>query len=90
MYVFLLLLLITYQDDLEAKHIKTETINKLPYGKIKHEGVIFSTYTSLIASQRGGSKSKKLSTRLHQIVNWCGGKDFDGCILLGTSTCKYV
>lgn len=40
------------------------------------KGVIFSTYSSLI----GESHSKgKYSTRLQQIVHWCG-EDFDGVV----------
>lgn len=41
------------------------------------EGVLFSTYAMLASS--GGSKSK--NSRLDQIVAWCGGPDFDGCII---------
>ena len=72
------------QDDIHASDIASMPLNKLPYEKIQLEdGVIFATYSSLIASRI--SKSRR--TRLDQLVQWCGGKDFDGCILFG-STCS--
>ena len=38
-------------------------------------GVLFSTYSTLVSSAgRGGS-------RLNQIVAWCGGAAFDGCLV---------
>jgi hypothetical protein len=40
------------------------------------EGVLFSTYAMLASS--GGSRK---NTRLDQIVAWCGGATFDGCII---------
>lgn len=53
---------------------------KLPYGPIGiEEGVIFCTYSALIASKK--AESGKLR-RLDQLIAWCG-KKFDGCILLG-------
>ncbi|KAH3812323.1 hypothetical protein DPMN_140752 [Dreissena polymorpha] len=42
------------------------------------EGVVFSTYATLVSSvQRGGSGR----TRLQQLVDWCGGEQFDGCLI---------
>eukprot|EP01035_Chromulina_nebulosa_P031586 gene31586-42124_t len=65
-------------DDIYASDIASMPLNKLPYEKIKMEdGVIFATYSSLIAS----SLTKSRRTRLDQLVQWCGGRDFDGCIL---------
>lgn len=56
---------------------------QIKYGKIDskangniREGVIFSTYVSLISKQ-SGDKNK---TRLKQLVQWCG-PNFDGCII---------
>ena len=55
-------------------------LNKLPYSKIDsksvgvREGVVFSTYNSLIAS------SEKGRYRLQQLVQWCG-PGFDGLII---------
>ena len=56
-------------------------LNKLPYGKLDsksvgiREGVVFLTYSSLIAS------SEKGKSRLSQLVQWCGGRDFDGLVV---------
>ncbi|RYR31987.1 hypothetical protein Ahy_B01g056968 isoform I [Arachis hypogaea] len=55
-------------------------LNKLPYSKLSSksvgvkDGVVFSTYISLIAS------SDKGQSRLKQLVQWCGPK-FDGLII---------
>jgi hypothetical protein len=55
-------------------------LNKLPYTKLDSEkvgvmeGVIFLTYSSLIAS------SSKGRSRLQQLVQWCG-PEFDGLIV---------
>ncbi|CAB1115009.1 unnamed protein product [Ectocarpus sp. CCAP 1310/34] len=51
--------------------------NKHAYGTIRDgDGVMFLTYSSLVAANRDGK------SRLKQLLKWCGGKDFDGCILL--------
>nr|CAD1823189.1 unnamed protein product [Ananas comosus var. bracteatus] len=67
-------------DDVGATCVEVHALNKLPYSKldskavgIKH-GVVFSTYSSLIAS------SEKGRSRLQQLVQWCG-QDFDGLIV---------
>lgn len=50
-------------------------LNKLPYSKLDSksvgikEGVVFSTYSSLIASSERGR------SRLHQLVQWFGQSD---------------
>lgn len=55
-------------------------LNKLPYSKLEsksvgvREGVIFLTYSSLIASSDRGR------TRIQQLVQWCG-PGFDGLII---------
>ena len=55
-------------------------LNKLPYSKLDsksvgiREGVIFLTYSSLIAS------SEKGRSRLQQLVQWCG-PGFDGLLI---------
>lgn len=55
-------------------------LNKLSYSKLDskavgvREGVIFLTYSSLIASSANGR------SRLKQLVQWCG-KDYDGLIV---------
>lgn len=54
--------------------------NKLPYSKLDSrsvgikEGVVFLTYSSLIAS------SKKGRSRLQQLVQWCGA-GFDALLI---------
>lgn len=51
----------------------------MPYGKIEQQtGIIFSTYSSLISET--GKKRGKVSSRLDQLISWCG-PDFDGCLL---------
>ncbi|KNA16468.1 hypothetical protein SOVF_088760 isoform A [Spinacia oleracea] len=68
-------------DDVGATAIEVHALNKLPYGKLDsksvgiREGVMFSTYSSLIAS------SEKGKSRLSQLVQWCGGRDFDGLVI---------
>ena len=37
-------------------------------------GVLFSTYATLVSTSRK-------TPRLAQIVDWCGGPDFDGCLI---------
>lgn len=67
-------------DDVGAKCIEVHAMNKLPYTKLDskavgvREGVIFLTYSSLIASTEKGR------TRLQQLVQWCGS-DFDGLVV---------
>lgn len=62
--------------DLSAVH----ALNKLPYSKLDSksvgvkEGVVFLTYSSLIAS------SEKGRSRLQQLVQWCGS-GFDGLVI---------
>ncbi|XP_072081067.1 protein FORGETTER 1 [Arachis hypogaea] len=67
-------------DDMGATCVKVHALNKLPYSKLSSksvgvkDGVVFSTYSSLIAS------SDKGQSRLKQLVQWCGPK-FDGLII---------
>ncbi|KAE9590500.1 hypothetical protein Lal_00023309 [Lupinus albus] len=67
-------------DDIGATCVKVHALNKLPYSKLDSksvgvkEGVIFLTYSSLIAS------SEKGPSRLQQLVRWCGPQ-FDGLII---------
>jgi len=52
---------------------------KLKYGDLGdncQEGVMFSTYQTLIA------KNRSKQTRMDQLVDWCGGDEFDGLIML--------
>nr|CAD7463383.1 unnamed protein product [Timema tahoe] len=71
--------------DIFAKEIEVYPLNKFKYAMISSavngkvtEGVIFSTYSSLISesAQSGG----KFKTRMKQLIQWCGD-DFDGVIV---------
>ncbi|PSS06282.1 Protein strawberry notch like [Actinidia chinensis var. chinensis] len=67
-------------DDINATCIEVHALNKLPYSKLDsksvgvREGVVFLTYSSLIAS------SEKGRSRLQQIVQWCG-PEYDGLLI---------
>ncbi|CAA3021065.1 strawberry notch isoform X1 [Olea europaea subsp. europaea] len=67
-------------DDVGARDIEVHALNKLPYSKLDSksvgvsEGVVFVTYSSLIAS------SEKGRSRLRQLVQWCG-PEYDGLII---------
>ncbi|XP_065854274.1 protein FORGETTER 1 [Euphorbia lathyris] len=67
-------------DDVGATNVEVHALNKLPYSKLDsksvgvREGVVFSTYNSLIAS------SEKGRSRLQQLVQWCGS-EFDGLLI---------
>ncbi|KAL1537165.1 udp-glycosyltransferase [Salvia divinorum] len=66
-------------DDVGATCIEVHALNKLPYSKLDSkavgikEGVVFLTYSSLIASSERGR------SRLHQLVQWFG--DMEGLIV---------
>ncbi|CAK9179676.1 unnamed protein product [Ilex paraguariensis] len=59
---------------------EVHALNKLPYSKLDsksvgvREGVVFLTYSSLIAS------SEKGRSRLQQLVQWCG-PEYDGLLI---------
>lgn len=67
-------------DDMGATCVEVHALNKLPYSKLDsksvgvREGVIFLTYSSLIAS------SEKGHSRLRQLVQWCGS-GYDGLVI---------
>ncbi|KAI3755989.1 hypothetical protein L1987_55800 [Smallanthus sonchifolius] len=67
-------------DDVGATCIEVHALNKLSYSKLDSksvgitEGVVFLTYSSLIAS------SEKGRSRLQQLVQWCGS-EYDGLIV---------
>ncbi|KAB2636953.1 protein strawberry notch [Pyrus ussuriensis x Pyrus communis] len=67
-------------DDVGATCIEVHALNKLPYSKLDSksvgvkEGVIFLTYSSLIASSERGR------SRMGQLVQWCG-PGFNGLII---------
>ncbi|KAL1815046.1 hypothetical protein DCAR_0519278 [Daucus carota subsp. sativus] len=67
-------------DDVGAMFIEVHALNKLSYSKLDsksvgvREGVVFLTYSSLIAS------SEKGRSRMQQLVQWCG-PEYDGLIV---------
>ncbi|CAI0555414.1 unnamed protein product [Linum tenue] len=67
-------------DDMGAPFIEVHALNKLPYAKLDSksvgvkDGVVFLTYSSLIAS------SEKGRSRLQQLVQWFGS-EFDGLLV---------
>lgn len=72
-------------SDIHAGHIEVKALKEIAYGKIGDfftEGVLFSTYTSLIGKTK--TVKGKVKTRLDQILEWCG-PDFDGCIVFDES-----
>ncbi|KAK0418273.1 hypothetical protein QR680_013470 [Steinernema hermaphroditum] len=72
--------------DIGAGGINVYQLNKLKYAKISgkenggiKKGVMFATYSSLIGECR--TAKSKYRSRLKQLVQWCGGPDFDGVIV---------
>ncbi|KAK6934763.1 Zinc finger, PHD-finger, partial [Dillenia turbinata] len=67
-------------DDVGALYVEVHALNKLPYCKLDSksvgvkQGVVFLTYSSLIAS------SEKGRSRIQQLVQWCG-PEFDGLVI---------
>ncbi|KAJ0498287.1 putative protein strawberry notch, P-loop containing nucleoside triphosphate hydrolase [Helianthus annuus] len=67
-------------DDVGATCVKVHALNKLSYSKLDSksvgikDGVVFSTYSTLIASTENGR------SRLKQLVQWCGS-EYDGLIV---------
>ncbi|OWF49684.1 Protein strawberry notch [Mizuhopecten yessoensis] len=46
------------------------------------EGIVFSTYATLVSSvSRGSAVSVSKTSRLQQLVDWCGGPEFQGCLV---------
>ncbi|XP_050090507.1 protein strawberry notch isoform X2 [Anopheles aquasalis] len=73
-------------SDIGARKIEVYPLNKLKYAKINSsmnnnikKGVIFGTYSALIGESQ--STTGKYKTRLKQLLQWCGGPDFDGLIV---------
>lgn len=56
---------------------KCYNLGKLPYGSLDkiEEGLMFTTYSTLI------SKNREKETRLDELVEWCGGIEFEGLIM---------
>jgi hypothetical protein len=64
-----------------CKSIDAAMSKGLGSSKAQSRGVLFSTYNTLISavSQKGAGKGKL--SRLDQIVKWCGGEAFEGCLV---------
>ncbi|XP_076442125.1 uncharacterized protein LOC143281076 isoform X2 [Babylonia areolata] len=46
------------------------------------EGIVFSTYATLVSSvQAGGKFNSVRRSRLQQLIDWCGGSEFEGCLI---------
>lgn len=66
-------------EDIGAAHLKTFNLADFDYSPIRlASGIIFTTYSSLISARKTGSGKK--SSRLDQLLAWCGS-DFCGCLL---------
>ena len=59
-------------------NIEVTALNKLKYGKINPalQGVIFSTYSSLIGES---NQTGKYNSRLKQLIHWFG-ENYDGVV----------
>lgn len=69
-------------DDIGAVTVDCHKALTVQKNKVAEgDGVIFSTYSGLISASRAGGRAKAVR-RLDRIVQWCGGEDFDGCIML--------
>jgi hypothetical protein len=51
----------------------------LGMGQDSKRGVLFSTYSTLISAVSRKGKGKE--SRLAQLINWCGGESFEGCLI---------
>ncbi|KAK7104354.1 uncharacterized protein [Littorina saxatilis] len=46
------------------------------------EGIVFSTYATLVSSvQSGGKLNSARRSRLQQLIDWCGGPEYEGCLI---------
>uniref|UniRef100_A0A7S3JZA5 Strawberry notch AAA domain-containing protein n=1 Tax=Aureoumbra lagunensis TaxID=44058 RepID=A0A7S3JZA5_9STRA len=69
-------------NDVGAGQVTVLPMNKQDYKPLRLDrGVIFSTYASLISA----SKEKVKRKRIDQLVTWCGGEKFQGCIMFDES-----
>ena len=69
---------------IDASCIAVHGLNKMSYAKISadvngyvKEGLVFSSYLTLAGESQS---NERYSTRLKQLVNWCGN-DFDGVVV---------
>lgn len=65
--------------DLGASHVAVHALHKLGYQHVTEPtGVMFCTYSALVA------RASDRKRRLDQLVDWCGGADFEGPLIFGT------
>ena len=60
-------------------HSLDKSNKALGLSKAMSSGVLFSTYATLVSATHG--QKAKGQSRLQQLVAWCGGDAFDGCLL---------
>lgn len=67
-------------QDLGAHNVNVHALHKFGYQAITEpDGVVFCTYSALVA------RASDRKRRLDQLVEWCGGEDFHGPLIFGTS-----
>ncbi|KAF6018566.1 hypothetical protein EB796_023110 [Bugula neritina] len=44
-------------------------------------GVVFSTYSTLVSNVCTGATKSMKKSRLSQLISWCGGAEFNGCLV---------
>jgi len=65
----------------DKEALPVASLHKFSYDAIKHDGVLFATYSSIASKQMKGTQR----TRLDQIIKWCGGAKFNGLIMFDES-----
>ena len=72
--------------DIGSASIQVVGLNKVDYDakSLPREGVVFTTYASLIASRKASAK-RKAASRFNQLMTWCGGAAYQGCLLFDES-----
>ena len=67
--------------DIGASKLPLYSLPSLTYPKVLEfdKGVLFCTYTCLISSRV--MKDGVRASRIDQLVEWCGGKEFDGVVV---------
>lgn len=56
------------------------SLKDLASHKNLREGVMYSTYSSLVSGM-SGQRGKRKQSRLEQLVMWCGGESFNGLLI---------
>mmetsp|Transcript_13450 Transcript_13450/g.43812 ORF Transcript_13450/g.43812 Transcript_13450/m.43812 type:complete len:544 (+) Transcript_13450:67-1698(+) len=64
------------------RRLPVYALSKLSYERLSRQirdGVVFLTYAALIAKNHKGLR------RVEQLIDWCGGADFEGCVMFDES-----